>query len=298
MSHRFRLLGSLFLIALLCLVVTPSHAGQTLKDKHGKPLKIGLQLYSVRNDCAKDLPGVLKAVAKMGYTGVEFAGYHGRTASELRQMLHDDKLQCYGTHVALDALLGDSLEKTMTFCQTLGCKLVIVPWIPVERRNSKQTTIETARLFNGIAAKMAARGLRLGWHNEDYEFKPLDGVASAGGGGETIWDVFTANTDKSVALQFDTGNALSAGAQAAPFLQRYPARFVSVHVKDHSATNPTVLLGEGDEHWNEVIPLLKNKTATQWFIIEQESYSEPPLVCVEKCLRNFEKLWNSPDAHL
>jgi sugar phosphate isomerase/epimerase len=293
-----RLPGSLFLIALLCALFVPSRAAQTLKGKNGKRLQVGLQLYSVRADCAKDLPGVLKTVSKMGYTGVEFAGYHGRTAAELRQMLHDNKLQCYGTHVDLNALQGDNLEKTMTFCQALGCKLVIVPWLPVERRNSKQTVVETAHLFNDVAQKMAARGLRLGWHNEDYEFKPIEGTASGGSGGETIWDAFTANTDNSVALQFDTGNALSAGVQAAPFLLKYPARFVSVHVKDHSATNPNALLGEGDEHWNEVIPILKNKTATQWFIIEQESYGEPPLVCVEKCLRNFEKLWNSPDGHL
>ena len=64
-----------------------------------------------------------------------------------------------------------------------------------------------------------------------------------------------------------------------------------VVLKDHSTTNPKALLGEGDEHWNEVIPILKQKTTPRWFIIEQESYGEPPLVCVEKCLRNFERLW-------
>jgi sugar phosphate isomerase/epimerase len=92
-------------------------------------------------------------------------------------------------------------------------------------------------------------------------------------------------------MEFDTGNALSAGEQAAPYLLKYPEKVYAVHVKDFSATNKNALLGEGDEHWAEVIPILKNKTAAKLFIIEQESYGEPPLVCVEKCLANFKKLW-------
>ncbi len=284
MSLDLRRFSTACLTALLCVCRIQGLAAQTLKDKAGKPLQIGLQLYSVRADCARDLPGVLKAVAKMGFTGVEFAGYHGRSAQELRQMLDEDKLKCYGTHLDLNALLGDNLDKTIEFCRVLGCKFLVVPWLPEERRNSRKTILETAQLFNEIAKKLASHGMILAWHNENYEFQPIEG--------EVLWDTFTANTDKDVALQFDTGNALSAGEQAAPFLLKYPARVLSVHLKDYSATNRNALLGEGDEHWNEVLPILKTKTATRWFIIEQESYGEPPLVCVEKCLRNFEKMWN------
>ncbi len=273
------------LVTLLCVQGELALFAQPLKDRNGKSLSVGLQLYSVRADCAKDLPGVLKAVSHMGYTGVEFAGYYGRSSEELHRMLLENHLQCYGTHVDMNALQGDNLDKTIAFCKGLGCAFVVVPWLPVERRNSKQAIVETAHFFNTIATKLAREGIILGWHNEDYEFQPVEG--------ETIWDTFCANTDKAVALQFDTGNALAAGMQAAPFLRKYPKRVVSVHVKDHSTTNPNALLGEGDEHWQEVIPLLKHKIAARWFIIEQESYSAPPLVCVEKCLRNFEKLWNT-----
>ncbi len=128
-------------------------AAQELKDRRGKPLEVGLQLYSVRADCAKDLPGTLKAVAAMGYIGVEFAGYYNRSAPELKKMLDDDGLKCYGTHVGLEAILGDSLDKTLTFAQELGCKFVVVPWLPETRRNSTQTIIETAGLFSDNAAK-------------------------------------------------------------------------------------------------------------------------------------------------
>ena len=72
---------------------------------HGKgPIPVGLQLYSIREDCQKDLPGCLSAVAKMGYDGVEFAGYYGRSAAELRKMLDDLNLKALSTHINIKTL--------------------------------------------------------------------------------------------------------------------------------------------------------------------------------------------------
>lgn len=269
---------------LLCSALAISASADVMKDKKGKPIMIGLQLYSVRDDCAKDLPGVLKAVAKMGYTGVEFAGYYNYTAEQLRKMLDEDGLKCYGTHIGLDTLVGDNFEKTVAFNKVLGNKFLCVPWIPVEKRNSKRAIAETGKLFNEIAKKLEPHGMILGYHNHTDEFKPVDG--------EEPFYTFFNSTDKSVAVQFDMGNALEGGVQAAPYIAHYPGRVLSVHIKDHSTTNPKALLGEGDLHWNEVIPLIKGKAGTRWFIIEQENYAYPPLECVEKCLRNFEKLWS------
>ena len=286
MQLAVRTLRAPMLALILCLLLVQICGAQThvvLKDRSGRPLQVGVQLYSVRADCAKDIPGVLEALAKTGYTGVEFAGYHGRTAAELRKLLDQNHLKCYGSHVDVNAIQGENLDKTVAFCKELGCTFIVVPWLPEQRRNSMATILETARVFDDAAKRAAKSGMLLGWHNENYEFKPIEGA--------TIWDTFWANAGKTVAMQFDIGNALSAGEQAAPFLMKYPKRVVSVHLKDYSATNRNALLGEGDEHWNEVIPILKEKTATRWYIVEQESYGEPPLVCVEKCLRNFEKLW-------
>ena len=273
---------------LFAVHISMAQARVVLKDRSGRPLQVGVQLYSVRADCAKDLPGVLAAVAKMGYTGVEFAGYHGRTAVQLREMLDKNGLKCYGTHVDVNALQPENIDKTVAFCKELGCPILVVPWLPEQKRNSKAAILETANFFDTAAKRVAQDGLLLGWHNEDYEFKPVEG--------ESIWNTFWANSGKTVAMQFDIGNALSVGEQAAPYLLKYPNRVVSVHLKDHAKSNPNALLGEGDEHWNEVIPILKRRTATRWFIVEQESFGDPPLVCVEKCLRNFEKLWQHPPS--
>lgn len=245
--------------------------------------KIGLGLYSVREDCAKDLPGVLKALAKMGYQGVEFAGYHGRTAEELRKMLDENGLKCCGTHIGLNTLLGEEFEKTVAFNKTLGNKYLIVPSLPRNRTRTKEDWLEMAKTFNEIARKLEPHGMVVGYHNHNTEFRPLEG-------GEIPWDVFLSNTDKKVVMQFDFGNAMSADVQGMASLEKYPGRALTVHVKDHSKTNPKALLGEGEVNWKEVLPLLKEKAGTEWYILEQESYPVPPLESVEKCLRTFEKM--------
>src|SRR5438552_8551429 len=86
----------------------------------GNKIPFALQLYSVRNECAKDLDGTVAAVAKMGYKAVEFAGYYGRDAKALRKLLDEVGLKCCGTHIGLDTLLGDNLAKTVEVNQHLG----------------------------------------------------------------------------------------------------------------------------------------------------------------------------------
>ncbi len=272
-------------LAMAVLACAPSSisakAASGLNHSRGRFL-IGLQLYTVRDDCAKDFAGVLKAVGKMGYSGVEFAGYYGRSAQDLRRMLDEDHLKCYGSHVPLESLLGDNLEQTVAFNKVLGNKLLVVPWIPSERRNSQAALLETAKLFGEIAKKVEARGMMLAYHDHKDDFVPVDGVIP--------WVYLYSHMDPRVRIQFDSGNALEGGQQAAPLLTKFPGRLISVHVKDYSATKPQALLGEGDENWNEVLPIFKSKEGPRWFIIEQETYPFPPLECAEKCLRNFEAM--------
>lgn len=245
-------------------------------------IPIALQLYSVRDDCAKDLLGTLKAVAKMGYAGVEFAGYYGRTAQELKKMLDDLNLKCCGTHIGLDTLLGDELEKTVEFNKTIGNKFLIVPGLAPERISSREAWLETAGIFNKIAERLKPLGMLTGYHNHHIEFQPLDG--------EMPWDTFFKNTSKDVVMQLDTGNALHGGADPVPFLKRYPNRALTVHLKEYSSGYNNALIGEGDVKWDVVFDLCENHGGTQWYIVEQESYAFPPLECVDKCLQALRKM--------
>ena len=245
-------------------------------------IPIALQLYSIREDCAKDLPGTLKAVAEMGYEGVEFAGYHDRSAEELRQMCDGLSLKIVGTHIGLDTLLGDELEKTVEFNRVMGNKYLIVPGLAEERRNSRTAWLETAGIFDGIAAKLAAHEMQTGYHNHHIEFVEMDG--------ELPWDTFFGNTRKEVVMQLDTGNMYHGGAEPVRFLEKYPGRAQLVHLKEYSSSNDKALIGEGEVQWEKVFEISESTGDTEWYIVEQESYAYPPLECVDRCLQNLKKM--------
>jgi len=247
-----------------------------------KKIPFALQLYSVRNECAKDLPGTVTAVAKMGYRAVEFAGYHGRDAKELRQLLDDVGLKCCGTHIGLDTLLGDNLPKTIEFNRILGNPFLIVPSLPEQYRKSRQAWQEAADLFNELADKVKPNGMRVGYHNHSIEFKPLEG--------ELPWDTFFSRTKKEVAIQFDTGNAMEGGGDPVVFLKKHPGRVASVHVKLFSKAKPNALIGDDELPWKEIFDLCETVAGVEWYIMEYESDAFPPLMSVEKSL-NVMRRW-------
>jgi sugar phosphate isomerase/epimerase len=237
----------------------------------GNKIPFGLQLYSVRNECAKDLDGTVAAVAKMGYKAVEFAGYN-RDAKSLRKLLDGVGLKCCGTHIGLDTLLGDNLPKTVEFNQTLGNEFLIVPSLPGKYTKTHQGWLDAADIFNELADKVKSHGMRVGYHNHNIEFKPLDG--------EVPWDTFFNRTKKEVVIQFDMGNGVAQGGD----LKKKPGRVASVHVKPYSKSKPNALIGDDEQNWPEIFRLCENVAGVEWYIIEYESDAYPPLVSVEKTL--------------
>ena len=245
-------------------------------------IPIGLQLYAVREECARDFPGTLSAVAEMGYAGVEFAGSYGRTAAELRALIAERGLQCAGTHTQLPTLLGAELARTVDFNLALGNKHVVVPSLPAERRASRAAWLDSARLFDEIAAKLEPHGLRLGYHNHRAEFQAIDG--------DLPWHLIFDHVRPSVITQLDVGHALEAGADPVTELRRYAGRATTVHMAEWSASEPLALLGEGDVPWRAVISACETIGGTQWYIVEQETYRYPQLECARRCLANLKQL--------
>ncbi|MCC6442878.1 MAG: sugar phosphate isomerase/epimerase [Armatimonadetes bacterium] len=253
-------------------------------------IPIALELYSVREDCAKDLPGTLEAVARMGYEGVEFAGYHGYSAAELRKMVDDNGLKVAGTHIGLDTLLGDQFEKTVEFNQTIGNPFLIVPGLAQERTASPAAWRETANIFNEVAANLKPLGLKTGYHNHHTEFNPMDG--------ELPWDIFFGETVPDVVMQFDLGNALFGGADLVSILKRYPGRCDTIHLKPYSkkagAENPEKgfdpIIGDDDVPWKEIFHLCETQGNTKWYTVEYESAAYPSLEAVDLCLKALKAL--------
>lgn len=250
-------------------------------DMEKKKIPIGLQVYSVRNEAAKDLPGVLKQIAEMGYQGVEFAGYYGRKAAELKKMLDDNGLKCCGTHTGYNTVVGDALKATIEFNQTIGNKYLIVPGMGKEQLGTKEAILKTAAVFAGIAEKLKPLGMYVGYHAHGGDFRKIDG--------ETVWDIFFSNTPKEVVMQMDVGNCLGGGGDPYATLRKFPGRSLTIHIKEHGG-RPGAPVGEGTVRWNEIFEICETTGGTEWYIVEHESDPKTPMDSVRKCLENLRKM--------
>ncbi len=244
-------------------------------------IPVGVQVYSVRSIAEKDLAGTIAKIAAMGYQGVEFAGYYGHSAKDIRKMLDDNNIVCCGTHTAMDTLSDANLAATIEFNKTLGNKYLIVPWLQGDPNNPKDSWLKYAERFNVLAEKVKPHGMMVGYHAHAHDLHPLDGTTS--------WDIFFSNTSQDVIMQIDTGNAMSGGGDPVACLKKYPGRAVTVHLKEYSATNKNAVLGEGDVKWTEVFKLCRSIGGTEWYIIEEEKDVYPPMEAIEICLKNLKK---------
>lgn len=247
----------------------------------GAKIPVGLQLYSVRKECAADLPGVLAAVKKMGYAGVEFAGYHNRKADELRKLLDDNGLICCGTHTGWGTIQDAQLDATVDFNRTLGNPYLVVPGLPKERLATVEACKETAAILTAQAAKVAGRKMHVGYHAHGGDFKKFDD-------GGTPWEVIFSNSGPGVIMQLDTGNCLGGGGDPVAILKKYPGRSLTVHLKEEGGPKGAVT-GDGVVKWNEVFEVCESVGGTKWYIVEHES-GEKPLESVAQCFGALRKM--------
>jgi sugar phosphate isomerase/epimerase len=240
-----------------------------------KKIPVGLQLYSVREQCTADLPGTLAAVKKIGYPAVEFAGYYDRSAKDLRKLLDDNGLVACGTHTPYESVQGDKLKETVEFNRTIGNKFLIVPWM--NEAKSKQEWLDRAKLFNEIADKVKPDGMWVGYHAHQHDFNQIEGV--------TAWDVFFGNTKAEVVMQLDTSNCCEGGADPVAVLKKYPGRARSIHIKAFGG-GPDAVIGEDKVDWKAVFAFCENKGNTQWYVLEHESGKDP----LDAVKRSYEAL--------
>lgn len=250
-------------------------------------IPFALQLHSIQDECEADLPRTLEAVAKMGYQGVEFAGYYGYTVAELRHMLDDLGLEVVGTHTWYQhlPLVGEGTEthvvQTVADNRVLGNKVLIevgdVPFSEPERQ-STVGWIKRAGLYNDLARRLEQEGMWVGYHNHAFEFDTiLDG--------ERIWDILMAHLDREVLIQLDTGSTLRGGGDVLAVLSQCAGRVKTVHLKPHSISSGTrPLVGEDDLPWLEIMNLCRTVAGTEWYIVEYESDGHPRMEAVQRCL--------------
>ncbi|MCC7176147.1 MAG: sugar phosphate isomerase/epimerase [Bryobacterales bacterium] len=268
---------------LLCAVAASiGVAPVVVRGAARKKIPIGVQLYSVGGPATADLPGTLAAIRKMGYDGVEFAGYYNKTAKELRQLLDDNGLKACGTHTGLNTMTGGQLEPTIEFNQILGNRFLIAPSLPKPNIATLDAWAKTAETFNEIAAKLKPLGMAAGFHNHLVEFQPLEGQIPA--------EYFCARTSRDVIFQLDVGHAVHAGADPVAFIRKFPGRSRSVHIKEWTAANKAYVVGEGDVNWPPVFDACESVGATEWYVIEEETRAFQGVEGIEKSIQSLRRL--------
>lgn len=180
-----------------------------------------IQLYSLKEETAKDFPGSLKRLSEIGYTGVEFAGgaYGGFSAAELKKKLAELGLDGLSTHI-----MSDQVASQLDYVSELGLKFIIDPMAML---SNYEEALSFAEKLNQTGKLCKERSIVFGYHNHRHEF--LEGKDGY------LLETLLKNTDPDwVSFQLDVGWAACAGADVPAFLKKYPGRFKLIHVKECS----------------------------------------------------------------
>jgi sugar phosphate isomerase/epimerase len=206
-------------------------------DLTTRALPAGVQLYTLRAEMQRDVPGTLAAVAAIGYREVEFAGYFGHTPAALRELLDRHRLSAPSVHAGLGELRRDA-GAVFEAARVLGHHFITVPSLAAGERASKSALAAVARQLNEHGAAAQALGRRLAYHNHDFEFAPVDGV--------TAFDVLLGETDPElVSFQLDVYWAFRAGRDPRALLLAHPGRFSMLHLKDSAGPPQHAMLEVG-----------------------------------------------------
>jgi len=228
------------------LAVTPwlsacSRAPETNKAPEaeaGKRLeRIGIGLYTVRDQMAEDVPGTLQKLAEIGYDEVEFAGYFDHAPAEIKGFLDASGLVSPSSHIRLEHI-RTAPEQLIETAQTIGNSYVALAWLAPEERGTLDDYRGHIDLVAGFAEQCRDAGLQFTWHNHDFEFVELEGQRPI--------DLILDSTDPElVRVELDLYWITKSGADPFAYFERYPGRFPLCHVKDMAADTSMADVGDG-----------------------------------------------------
>jgi sugar phosphate isomerase/epimerase len=227
--------------------------------------RIGLQLYTVRDEMAKDVDRTLARVAAIGYKEVEFAGYFARTPQQIRTALDANGLSAPSSHIDIATVRAADWPRTLERARTMGMSYLIVASLDDDDRVSQQSYRAAADTLIGASRAAAAAGITLGYHNHNYEFEPL--------GGKTGLEIMLARTaGSSVVFEMDIYWITSAGQDPLAWFAGWPGRFPLVHVKDAGPAPKYEMhdVGAGVIDWKHVFKMGKQAGIKYYFVEHDE----------------------------
>jgi len=227
---------------------------------------IGLQLFTVRDALQEDFDGTLARVAAIGYREVEFAGYFGRSAQEVRASLLRTQLVAPAAHIPLDAI-GGGWEGVIDNALAIGHRYLVVASIAGVTDIDGYRRI--AERFNHAGEVARKAGLRFAYHNHDFEFAKL--------AGKLPYDVLLEATDPQyVCFEMDLYWITKGGQNPLTYFARWPGRIQMVHVKDAAAAAPYRMMdvGAGVIDWAAVLGR-GTEAGVRHFFVEHDEASDP-----------------------
>ena len=236
--------------------------------------RVGLQLYTVREECERDLEGTLRRLGAQGYDGVELFNLHGEEPETVRAWLDEAGLVAAGRHARLE-VLEDELAPLARELGVLGTDRVALSWVDPEWLDEPEALVQR---IEAAARAVRDAGLRLGFHNHWSELRPLDG-------GATFLDLLRRLPEDLLWLELDLGWIWHTGTDPIAELERTDGRCPLVHVKDYASREDRddVPVGDGVVGYELVLPAAL-KAGAEWLIVDEDEVGDDPFGAVERSL--------------
>ncbi|MCU0408324.1 MAG: sugar phosphate isomerase/epimerase [Bacteroidales bacterium] len=255
--------------------------GQAASAVDPKTFGIGLQLYTIRDAMALDVPGSLKKVSDLGYKYLELAGYsdrkfYGYEPAEFLKLVNDLGMEVLSSHTQVEAE-GITLENAKFMAEDhakLGVKYCVQPWVVPEARNTIASYQKMVADWNKVGAIMKEVNIQFGYHNHNFEFATVEGKIP-------FFDVFMTELDKDlVTMELDMFWTTKAGQNPVEIIKKYPGRFQLFHMKDMFTNEPPFFttdgvadfapVGAGVINFKEILAV-KDIAGMKYMIVEQDS---------------------------
>lgn len=254
-----------------------------------RKLKIALQLYSVRKEMAVDFEGTLRKVKEMGYEGVEFGGgLYGYSAQEVKAMCEELGLIPVSAHVPYPDMVAD--DKNMDPYKEIGCKYITIPGLTPEYRPGTDAYPEVQKNLNQLVETAKEKGLKLCYHNHDFEFQKI--------GDEYMLDLIY-RTVPGLMTQLDTCWVNVGGESPVKYIKKYVGRQEILHLKDSFGNrtkdeNDTFEyrpVGYGVLDFGPILDAAE-EVGIGWVIVEQDkpSLDKPMLECVKLSVEHLKSI--------
>ncbi len=257
--------------------------------------RIGVQLYSVREDMKTDPSGTIEKIARIGYPEVEGFGYNegkffGMTPSDFHNTITGSGMKMPSVHYIISATSWDDRTKQLTDVtkeaidtfSKMGIEMVICPFM-VKAQRGTESVRKLCDIFNKAGELCRQNGMKFGYHNHEFEFQQE-------GNEPLIYDLILSRTNpKLVELQLDLYWVVYANHDPIAWMEKAAGRVTSLHVKDMAVNRDTAEVGEGSINFAEIFASAEAKNV-KYYIVELEHYKTTPLKGVEVCYKNLKKL--------